>query len=216
MQVLILINKENIKMMQAVRFASKGLAASLLSVCLVFSGVGVSGCNSSWINTAINDIPVVLQIVTGVVSIVSIAQGGGGISPQMSATLQSGAAQATADLKQVQQLIASYQAAEATAKPGILGQIDSLLTSTSGNLAGILAAAHIENQDTQVAITAAVTLALTTVAAIQSLIPPQTTVVTGVTAPHTVRTPRKPASPKQLKNQFNTIVEKNFPQVVIK
>jgi N-acetylglutamate synthase/N-acetylornithine aminotransferase len=196
-------------MKRSIRTASKGLLAVVLSLALISTG-----CSAAWLNTAIADVPVILQIVTSIISIVGIAQGNGGISPAMAATLQSGAKQATTDLQLVQKLVTDYQTASAANKPTVLGQIDSALSAATQDLGAILTAAHIENQATQAAITAAVGLALTTVLAIQSLIPaPQ-----GATAARgrMSASPVKPLTPAQLKTNFNAIVRANgYGQVAI-
>ena len=52
-------------------------------------------------------------------------------------------------ITQIDALIAQYEQAEASAQPGILGQITSILTTLSDNLAALLPTIHITDPATQ-------------------------------------------------------------------
>lgn len=181
--------------------------ATLLSLTLV-----VSGCNMNWLATAISDIPVVLQIVTSVISVIDVAKGKGTISPGEAIPIENAAAQVKNDLVLLQAAVQQYKVAEASAKPGIQGKIDSLLTVVQTDLQAILSAAHISNPATLTAVTLSVQLAITTIMAIQSLIPLQP--VAG--GAKTARLAHPPMSAKQLKREQNRIVTSNgYPEAAI-
>jgi len=188
-----------------------GILAIALSAVLV-----VSGCAPvNWINTAISDIPVVLQIVTSILSIVAVAEGKGQADPAMIAEVKNIAAQATNDLTTAQKLINDYEVAAAADKPGVLGKIDAALNAAQKDLQGVLTSFHVKDTATQTAISVGMGLAVTTVEAIISLLPPAPS-----TAMPTARTarrapPHKPDKPEDLKIKYNAIVSSDFPDAVI-
>jgi hypothetical protein len=192
------------------RRMGSGILAIVLSAALVGSG-----CNTNWINTAINDIPVVLQIVTSILSIVAIAEGRGQTDPAMIAEVKNIAVQATNDLTTAQKLINDYKTASAADKPNVLGKIDAALNAAQKDLQGILTAFHVKDTATQTAISAGIGLAVTTVEAIISLLPPapSTGMPTAMTAKKAP--PHKPDKPEDLKAKYNAIVSANFPDAVI-
>lgn len=178
-------------------------------VTLMSAMIVVNGCSfSSFVSTALADLPVLVQIATNILSIVSVAQGNGSLDAATSNQIASVASQVKADLTLVQTLVNQYKTADSTAKPGIAGQIDAALSTIASNLNAILSAAHIANPALQSTITGAVTIALATVLAIQSLVPQPTTVVTAK-GTRAVRTPIKPADPKTIKRQVNAIFQAN-------
>ena len=183
------------------------ILAVALSALLV-----ASGCNLDWMNTAISDIPVVLQIVSSILGIVAVAEGKGQADPAVVAEVKSIGAQATSDLTAAQNLINDYKVASATDKPTVLGKIDAALSAAQKDLQGILAAFHVKDTATQTAISVGVGLALTTVEAITSLLPlaPSPAMPTARKVP-----PHKPDNPADLKTKYNAIVASNFPDAVI-
>jgi len=191
--------------------AGSGILAIALSGVLV-----VSGCASAtWINTAISDIPVVLQIVTSILSIVAVAEGKGQADPAMIAEVKNIAAQATNDLTTVQKLINDYKVAAAADKPSVLAKIDAALTAAQKDLQGVLASFHVKDTATQTAISVGMGLAVTTVEAIISLLPPAPS--PAMPAARTARRapPHKPDKPEDLKTKYNAIVSSDFPDAVI-
>jgi len=193
--------------MRNVRYLSPVLAVAL-SLCLV-----VSGCTTSWITTAINDIPVVVQIVTSILQIVAAASGKGA-DPTMIAQVGNIGQQAQSDLQLLNSLVSQYQSASAAAKPGLLNQIDAALTTAQGNLNQILVAFHVNDPALQATIAGSVGLALSALLEIQSLIPP---------APNAPATRMaisakalKPRTAKQLKDEANFIFQSHgYSQYVI-
>lgn len=177
----------------------KTLAKAGLATALALSLV-VSGCSAAWIQVAIDDVPVVLQIVTSIIGIVQAAQGSE--DPAVVNAANAAAAEAKADLQQLQLLVDDYKTAAAADKPGLVGKIDAALATAQKDLAGILVAFHVKNQNLQLTIATSVGLALSTLAAIEALIPAQTAQVSA-------KAVAKPPKPAELKKQFNTVVRNN-------
>ncbi len=183
------------------------------SLCAILSAALIlAGCSTSWINAALADLPVITQAALNIASIVA-AVDGSQVTPATVAQVQSIANQVKSDLTLVQNLVASYQSATAAQKPAVVQKINAALSDVQANLNAILTAAHVDNTALQATIVAAVGVAVSTVASIESLLPSpavQTATVKAAAA-------SKPPSAKQLKKQFNAIFLANgFPQAQLK
>lgn len=137
--------------------------------------------------------------MTDVLSIVAVAQGHGQISASQAAAIQAASAQATTDLQLIQDLVAQYKA---NPTASTLQKIQAAIADAQTNLEAILAAAHIKDPATQAAITAAVGLAMTTLLAIESLLP----TAQASSARHARKGAPQLPSPKQLQSQLNQIL----------
>ena len=177
---------------------SKGILAVVLSCCLI-----LVGCSTAWIQTAISDIPVIVQVVTSILQLVSAAQGHGA-DPAMIAQVQNIGQQAQSDLQLLNSLVSQYQSASATAKPGLLNEIDTAITTAQANLTQILVAFHVTDPALQATIAGAVGLALSTLMEIQSLIPPPPTATAKRLAVSAKAV--KPRTAAQIKSEYNFIV----------
>jgi hypothetical protein len=131
---------------------------------LALATVGAAeSCNASaWIQTALTDLPTILQIITSILAVAGV---------NASAQVTEYGNEAKNDFTTAQNIIASYNAAASSAKPGLLGQIDAALSAGLANLSGILNAFHVNDQTLESTIAAAVGAAMTAVLAIQSLVP---------------------------------------------
>jgi hypothetical protein len=175
------------------RFAPAALAG-ILSVALV-----VAGCSTAWIQVALNDLPVVLQIVTSILSIADVAA-----VPQA----QSAGAEAALDLQNVQKFLADYKAAQdAATQKTALSNVQAALQAASQHVGDILAAIHIKDPNKQAAVTAGVSVALSVLLSVEALLPSN--------APKAVRAVRL-ASPKEVKRQFNAAVAGAYPGAVLR
>jgi hypothetical protein len=174
------------------------LSKALLAVVLAAS-ITLSGCSSSWIDTAVKDLPIVLQVVTDVLSIVAVAQGHGQISAGEAAAIQAVSAQATADLQLIQDLVAAYKNSPTATT---LAKIQAAIGDAQTNLQAILTAAHIKDPATAAAITAAVGLAMTTLLAIESLLP----TAQASSSRHARKGAPQLPNPDQLQAQLNQIL----------
>jgi len=183
------------------RHIAKGALSIVLAATLV-----IAGCSTSWINIALADLPVITQVALNIASIVAQS----GVADSQTATqIQSVSNEVKADLTLVQSLIESYQSSPATQRATILAQINTALSSAQGNFQAILAAAHVKDPALQATITGAVSIALSTLVAIQSLVPAPSGAVKA-------SRPIKPMSAKELKKEFNAVfVGNGFPQAQI-
>jgi hypothetical protein len=174
----------------------KYLFKGLLAISLAFALV-VSGCNvAQWITVAENDLPVILQIVVSILNIVDV---------RAVPAAQAAGVQAQTDLALAQQLVVQYKAGD---KGTTLSEVNSALIAVNTDVAAILSAIHINNPAKQAAITAGIGVALSTLLAIESLIP----VASGAKAASSAV---KPPSARAVKNQFNSVIKLQYPQAVL-
>jgi hypothetical protein len=166
------------------------------------SGFMLEGCSTSWVTTALNDLPVIVNIATTIATIVADALGGGIISPAVAAIIKTAAGAVQAGLALAQQLISDYNA---NPSASIIAKIKQALVDVQAQLTNILQAAHIDNAALQATIAGAIGLAITVVTAIMSLLPAVTT-GGAMTAP---RAAIKPLTPSQIKAQFDSILTEN-------
>lgn len=142
---------------------TKGAAASVL----LGTAGSLTACNASdWINIALKDLPIVLQIALSIISMVGAASGSANAGE--AAIAEAAAAEAKRDLELALQFVKDYQSHN---DPGLLGKIDDLLLAVQSSLGSILSAFHVHNQVLAATIAAAIGSAITVVVAIQSLVP---------------------------------------------
>jgi hypothetical protein len=129
-----------------------------------------SACSTDWIGEAEQIVAALIPAASNIVALVA-ALGGKNVSATDLQTIQSAGTQAGADLELIQSLITAYQKADATAKPGILNQIESAIAAVQGNLSGMLQGLHIKDAATQTKITAVVGLVLAEVQSLAAIVP---------------------------------------------
>jgi hypothetical protein len=172
---------------------------------LALATVGAAGCSASaWIQTALTDLPTILQILTSILAVAGVNAG-----PQVTEYGN----EAKTDLQTAQSVITAYQTAAAANKPGLLGQVEAALSAAQANLSGILAAFHSTDDTLAKTIAASVGAALTALLAIQSLIP-----TPPVASPRRVMLAKsaKKDGNEVIKEAFNMIVSRNYPSAVIR
>lgn len=130
----------------------------------------LAGCATTWVSESINIIDMIVPAVGAILALV------GALSGKVTAgditLLTSGAEQVTNDLNNViLPLINSYNAAAATAQPGILSQIQSGLQAVIANFSGVLSALHISDAATQAKVEAVANLVLSEIQSLMELIP---------------------------------------------
>ena len=130
----------------------------------------LSGCSTDWVGQAEQIVAALIPAASNIVALVAALQGKS-VSTSDLATIQSVGAQAGADLQLIQSLIAAYQKADASAKPGILKQIQTAINAVQGNLQGLLQALHIKDAATQAKVTAVIGLVLSEVQSLAALVP---------------------------------------------
>jgi hypothetical protein len=149
--------------------SSNGFGRGVLAVVLCMT-ITLAGCSTAWIAEAEQVVAVLIPAATNIVTLVAVLQGKN-VSAGDLKTIQAAGAQAGADLQLIQSLIAAYQTADATAKPGILNQIQTAIGAVQANLQGLLPALHIEDTATQTKITAVVGIVLAEVEALAAIVP---------------------------------------------
>ena len=162
------------------------------------------GCTASWIDTARQLIPLIGPALESVLSLLALF--GATISPEEVTSITSYVQQVEAGLTQLQDLINQYNAAEATAKPGLLSQIDTIAHTVQANVANILPTLHIVDPATAAKVTAVVNVVVSEIDQLVLIIPIiqakleagdfDDKITLDADSPH-------PLTPKQFKHAFN-------------
>lgn len=168
---------------------SKILLALALAIALA-----ATGCSAQWINTALQDLPVLTQMALNIATLVTTLAAGQQASAADTAVIQNISAQASRDLNLLQTLYNEYKA---TPNTNTLQKIQRAISDLNQNLPTMLQSAHISNAALSARIAAAVNLILTTVNSFATLMPQP--------APATSRKASPPAllHAKDLKKQWN-------------
>ena len=141
----------------------KALLALVLTAALAFTG-----CNTQWINVALQDWPVLTQMSLNIATLVSTLAAGQQAGPGDVAVIQNNSAQVSRDLNLLQSLYNEYKSNPTAAT---LQKIQNVISGLNQNLPGLLESAHISSAILSARIAAAVNLILTTVKSFASLIP---------------------------------------------
>jgi hypothetical protein len=145
------------------------LAGAAVAVVLCITMV-LTGCTTAWVGQAEEIAAALIPAAANILALVAALQGNS-ISATDLQTIQAAGTQAGADLQLIQSLITAYQTADATAKPGILGQIQSGINAVEGSLQGLLPAMHVKDAATQAKISAVVGLVLAEVQSLAAIVP---------------------------------------------
>lgn len=163
----------------------------------------LAGCTAAWTTEASNIVKLLVPAIESALAI--MAAFGVGLSPNVLQSVQSWANQATADLGQVATLIDQYDAAEATAQPGLLTEIQTLLSTVTANLQSLLPSIHVTDPSTQAKIMAIIELVSSEMTALIGLVP----AISGKVTSHDELKKLMAAvkSPKEFRSEFNAQVE---------
>jgi hypothetical protein len=132
--------------------------------------VQIAACTASWVSEAVNIINLIVPAIEAALGILTAF--GMGLSPSVLTSVQAWATDATNSLVNVvTPLINQYNTAEATAKPGILTEIQTALNVIVGNLKSILPAIKVTDPATQAKITAVVGAIADELTALVNLVP---------------------------------------------
>jgi len=174
-------------------FVKRFLVLYVLFTLLLFA----SGCSANWATEAGNIIRVLIPAVAALLATLTQI----GVPVAVATAFQAWSGVAEKGLTEVQSLIAAYNAAEATAQPGIIGQIDSALDAILSQFNQILATVHVTDAKTQALWTQLATDFADEVEALLNLIP----VVKGEITAHdeVVARVSKLKSAKTFKKEFN-------------
>ncbi len=128
----------------------------------------LDGCTGNWISVVEADIPVVVEIVSTIVSVVGQATGNGALSAVVAAALNQGVKTLQAGLQAFQDAVNAYKAAKTQ---GNIGSVIAALTAIQGDVQNVIATLPIQIPGVSTIIVAAIGTVITVLAAIQSLIP---------------------------------------------
>jgi hypothetical protein len=132
--------------------------------------VTLAGCSTTWIGEAEQVVAALIPAAANIIALVAALEGKS-VSAADLQTIQNAGTQAGADLQLIESLITAYQTADATAKPGILNQIQTAINTVQANLQGLLPALHIQDAATQANITAVVGIVLSEVESLAAIVP---------------------------------------------
>lgn len=169
----------------------KFLIIPVLAVTLVGCGL------AEWVKTAQQILPVVLPMVTNLVTAVTMLEGKTVSATDLN-TISQTANQVSADLNLVGQLVNQYQSSPS---PNTLSNINNALADVNTHLNELLPALHITDQSTTQKITAVVGLISSEVTSMEQILP----LVTNGQA-HAVSRAPVPMTASQLKGQYDEIV----------
>lgn len=136
-----------------------------VAVALVCSTVA---CNANWIQVAIADLPVLVQMALNITTLASALKTGQAPDAAQTAAIQHISEEAQRDLALLQTLYDQYEANPST---GTQQKIEEVIALTSTNLPALLQAAHIKDPELNARVGAAVGLILNTVRSFALLIP---------------------------------------------
>ncbi len=159
----------------------------------------LAACDTAqWIKTAQEILPVVLPMVTNLVTAAGLLQGKT-VSATDLDTITRTANEVSNDLNLAGQLVSQYQSSP---NPTTIGKINVVLGEVQSNLSGLLPALRISDSATTQKISAVVMLINSEVSSIQQLLP----IVSGGKATARPGAGAVPLSADKLKEKFNAIV----------
>src|SRR6185312_509490 len=121
-----------------------------------------TGCDTSWTQKAIDDIPTISNIVGSILSIVAL--GNPALSPEVASAINAALTAASAALVTLQTLINDYKASK---DASVLVKIDAALADVQTNLSAVLEVAHVKDPALQATISTGISLAMTVISAIE-------------------------------------------------
>lgn len=130
----------------------------------------VAGCSSSWITTVENDLPEILNIVTSIVSVISVAEGNASLPTQVGQVVQAAVAVLQASLGALQDAVNAYKAKQSA---GTLNAVIAALNVAEADVQKVVAALPAGSVSPNVAtvIVAGLGTVVTILSAIQALVP---------------------------------------------
>jgi hypothetical protein len=166
-------------------------------------------CNvPNWVDTAVNDLPTILNIATTVATIVANAATGGALTPAIAAIIATATAAVNVAIPVIQDLIAKYKA---NPTAGIIDNIKTALLDVQNQLGQILTAAHVVNATLRAVITTSMGLAIGVITAILSLLPAPAVVAGALKAQAAAQSGwvKNPTSPTTINAQLNAFLQAN-------
>lgn len=125
-----------------VKYRKLWFAMFLFVMCLQ-----LAACSTAWTGEASNIIAQLIPAIEIALSILAAA--GVGLAPTVITAVQGWGAESQKDLAEVKTLIDQYNTAQAGAQPGILEEIQTMLSTISKNFAALLPDIHVSDENTQ-------------------------------------------------------------------
>lgn len=177
------------------------------TVCLIGGGsltaaqiAMLTGCSTSWIDTAIADLPVVENIAQTVVGIIAIPDPG--LDPAIALLIKVAATGASVGLDDLKTLITDYNA---NPSDSLLGKIRAGIADVQKNFSSIVAQISAVSSSKLVAVLSqAGSLSLSVLSAILALLPP-----TMAVARTTARPKVQLLTASEIKRNFNSVAKAN-------
>ncbi len=171
----------------------------VLLACVLLLTMFATGCSAQWINTALADLPVLVQMALNIASLVTALRSGNQLSASEAAGIQNIANEAGKDLSLLQSLYNDYKAHPSDAT---LQRIQNLIAELNANLPALLNATHVSDPEIAARVTAAVNLIQSTVGSFASLIPQNKAAIHA--GPRAVPVPLSEiVKPQELKKKWN-------------
>jgi hypothetical protein len=145
-------------------------AGAYAVVLILCATMVLAGCSTAWIGAAEQIVAALIPAAANILALVATLEGKTVTTADLQ-LIQNAGTQAGADLQLIQTLIAQYQKADASAKPGILNHIQTAIHTVQANLNGLLPALHIQDAATQTKITAVVGIVLSEVQSLAAIVP---------------------------------------------
>jgi hypothetical protein len=127
------------------------------------------GCTTSWVTEAQNIITLLGPAISSALAILSAF--GVGLSPTVATAFTTWSQSAITGLGEVKTMLDEYNAAAATAKPGILAEIQTALSVIADNLTAILPTIKITDPKTQAEVLAVIQAVASEISALITLVP---------------------------------------------
>src|ERR1700756_5242951 len=119
-------------------------------ILLLFIAFSATACTTAWTQEAVSIINLLVPAIEAALGILAAFGVAKGLSPKVMDDVRKWAGEATSDLQTViKPLIEQYNSAEASARPGILNDIQAALGVISSNLSSLLPAIHVTDAQTQ-------------------------------------------------------------------
>jgi hypothetical protein len=141
----------------------------LLTSLIVEALLLMVGCGTTWVTEASAIVTAIGLAIPAALEV--LAAFGIGLPTAVSAQIAAWAQTAQSGLTEITNLIAQYNTAEASAQPGILSQIQTIVQTITGGLSVILPLIKITNAATQAKIVAVFDAILSELAGLANLIP---------------------------------------------
>jgi hypothetical protein len=128
------------------------------------------GCTTTWISEAEQIVAALIPATANLMTLAATLQGKT-VSVADLQMIQSAGSQAGTELQLMQSLIAEYQKADGTARPGLLNQIQAALNAVKSTLNDLLPALHIKDATTQAKIAAVVGTLISEAESVAAIVP---------------------------------------------